>query len=77
MPPIVFPICLYREVMHLQCFMPTRTRYKRDYLYLFAQNRNIGSLQACIVWLYYMHTECSLIPRHNSQFFSTTLLSWE
>ena len=41
MPPKVFPICLYREAMHLQCFPSTHyvvgaaTRtYKRDDLYL-------------------------------------------
>ena len=51
MPPRVSFICLYREAIHLQCFMPMRyvvvTRtYECDTFTQFAQNCNVGSLLA-------------------------------
>ena len=34
MPPGVFPICLYREAMHLQWFTPTRYVSGRGYAHI-------------------------------------------
>ena len=31
---IVFPICLYREAIHLQCFTPTRYVIGRGYAHI-------------------------------------------
>ena len=54
-----FPICLYWEAMHLQCFPPTRyvrggaaRAHKRDDLYPIWSNLEYR-LPACIAWLYY------------------------
>ena len=55
-PPRVFPICLYREAMHLQCFTPTRymatCTHKRDNLYPIC-SKLLCRVPASIVWLYY------------------------
>ena len=53
-----FPICLYKEAMHLQCFPPTRyvrggasRAHKRDDLYQNFSKAEYGE-PAWIVWLY-------------------------
>ena len=53
-----FPICLYREAMHLQCFPPMHyvmgraTRaHIRDDLYQI-RYKLVHGKPACIVWLY-------------------------
>ena len=54
---IVFPICLYREAIHLQLFTPTRYVSGRSYAHMnvmtitrFVQNYTGGGGAAYIVW---------------------------